>query len=824
MRISLEWLRDYVDVPEQYSIQRVAHDLTMSTVEVEGAIELGRAFDHVVVGVVADLQPLAGHASRRLVRCDLGTRNVNVVSDAGSLAVGQRIVVALAGAEIRAAEPDAAAVRVSAREVDGSVSEGVICTAAQLGLAALFPGQKPSVPLLLDELDAAPGTALAVAIGWNDTILEIDNKSLTNRPDLWGHYGIARELAAIYRLPLRPLPVLAQDFAPLPLVEGPLDTSLCRRFTAAHIVLGPIAPSPFWMRSRLARVGQQTRNLPVDLTNYVMLSVGQPCHVYDARKLQLPLRVRHAQPGENILLLDGREYALQPSMPVVADGQRAVGAAGVMGSAPSAVDDTTTEIVLEMANFDALTVRRLATQLGLRTEASSRYEKALDTLRIDAARALFFDLLARTCPAARITGSADLHPQPTQALRIEVGIEFLQRRLGMPMERAEIRARLESVGFGVEDEANSLQVTVPPWRATGDVSLAQDVLEEIARLYGYENFRYAEPRVALRRVAMAQRKPLEQQLRELCARAGGLQEVVSYPWVADAALDATDLAAAVELELATPPAPDRRWLRPSLVPGIVERVAENLRYSSSFGLFEIGRVFPRGERASLSDARESLPWQPLRLAGAVVGAEAEALFVTAKGLIEEIGRQLGAPPLRFDRDARPPWGDANASVGIVCAGTPIGFLAVLSARTRRLAGIKRAVSVVFELFADALPATGQKTAGFRPLPEYPEVVIDISMIFPEQVAWTDIQGALGNLHPLIRATTFVDQFRGRGIGASHKSITLRLRLGCDDRTLRSEEVNEVSALAGETLQQRFAARARQSETEAAGRAAGTETD
>lgn len=810
MKISLEWLRDYVEIPAEFSIRRVAHDLTMSTVEVEGTEDLARLLDHIVVARVSAVVP---GTRADVVTCDIGSGQVTIVSVQRNLTAGQRVAVALPGARLVSGNDGAGeSTLVAAREIDGVASEGVLCTTEQLGLAALFPAAGKGALVLSDaDTDAGPGTPLADAVGWNDTILEIDNKSLTNRPDLWGHYGIARELAAIYRLPLKPLPAPPAPGTPLPLVDPAFDARLCRRFFAARIAFEP-APSPLWLRSRLARVGQASRGLAVDLTNYVMFAVGQPCHAYDADRLALPLSVRAAQPDEKAVLLDGREVVLQPPMPVIVDQRGIVAAAGLMGGGPSAVGAATRDVVLEIANFDAMSVRRMAATLNLRTEGSSRFEKAVDSWRVDEGRAVFFDALARSAPGSTLLGSTDVHPRPTAPITIDVGVEFLQKRLGSPMPREEIRARLESVGFAVACRDASLEVGVPSWRATGDVSLPEDVLEEIARLHGYENFTYVAPRVALHRLPLADRKPIEQRLRELCARVGGLHEVVSYPWSQDASLDAAGLADAVHVALATPPGPDKRWLRPSLVPGIVERVVENLRYATDFGLFEIGRVFPRGDAASLSDARERLPYQPRRLAGAFVGENAEQLFVAAKGLLEELGRAFGTS-LRFERGVQPPWGDSGASVGIVCGDVAqAGFLAVLGARTRRLAGMKRAVAVVFELHVDALPAAGEPAGGYSPLPLYPETAIDLSLIVAEGIAWSDIEQALRGGHELVREVSFVDLFRGRTIPPLHKSITLRLRLGHDARTLRSEEAAEVDAWARTTLKQRFDANPRQAES------------
>ncbi|MDQ3071120.1 MAG: phenylalanine--tRNA ligase subunit beta, partial [Acidobacteriota bacterium] len=489
----------------------------------------------------------------------------------------------------------------------------------------------------------------AVAHG-DDTVLEIDNKSLTNRPDLWGHYGIARELAAIYKLPLKPLVGPLSSLLPArprvaPLV-GPVDPE-CRRFTATAFSNVRVTESPAWLRDRLTRVGVNSINLWVDLTNYVMLDTGQPLHAYDARRITLPLGTRRSRKGERTRLLNGDEHELEEGILTIVDARTIVGIAGVMGGQDSAVTAATTEIVLECANFDPLTIRRASRRLNLRTDASSRFEKGIDTPRIDLAVARFISLAMNIQPQAAVDAVADVCSAPTGHAQVTTSMNYLEDRLGAALQEDEVVRGLEAFGFEVAMRGREMAVTVPTWRSTGDVSGPHDVLEEIARLKGYDSFAFVPAEVQLVKPAIDARAQFERRLRDLLTLTGGMYEVVTYPWSTRAFIDAAGIDATAAPKLSAPPAPDQDTLRPSLVPNLLEAVAQNLGFFQSFRIFELGRVFPGG-LAQGDTAEERLPVQPRHLAGAFVGADATALFRQAQGLLELIARVTHAAPIRME--------------------------------------------------------------------------------------------------------------------------------------------------------------------------------
>lgn len=796
MRISIDWLRDYVDLPADRDPQALAHDLTMATVEVEQVIDLAAPLAHVIVARVEAVEPHPHADQLRICRMHDGR---TVVSGGSNLAPGMKVALALPGAICRGRNGEPFTIGEST--IRGVASSGMICSAGELVLGDLFPTPGKAI-IDLSALDARPGAPLAQAIGFDDVVFEIDNKSLTNRPDLWGHYGIAREMAALYGLELRALPA----FHP-PSDDGGLAVHIerpdqCFRYTATRVEGVRAMPAPLWMQSRLVRVGQRPINLLVDLTNYVMMAVGQPSHAFDARDIAGHIDVRAARAGERIALLDRTELSLDASELLIAEGDRPLALAGVMGGELGVRDDTT-ELWLEVATFDPVSVRRTARRHGLRTESSMRFEKGLDADRVVVALGLFQRLFAELLPESRMTAHVDAYPAPARTVAVEVPVSFLHRRLGVELPVDEIRGLLGRLGFRTAGEER-LTVEVPSWRATGDVSLPEDIVEEVARLYGYERLGFSPPVVELVAPVIQPRRRMERRIKEYLAFRCGLQEVVTYPWVESRLLDAAGIDPAATVGLAHPPAPDMR-LACSLVPQLLGVVAANLRFANTFAIYELNRVF----LPVTGDGPEGLPAQPRRLAAAWVGADAGELFYRAKGALEGLARGVQIEALDFGRQGHAPWADPAASLSITTVGRSVGHLAVLSARAKRKAGIRHAEVVVAELDVDALEPHASRENRFTPLPAYPQVDFDLSLVVPRSVEWALVRDVVQAFDEPVQDVCFVAEYTGAQVPEGCKSLTLRLRLGRDDRTLVRTEIDRTVEAVVEALAKRVGAQLRE---------------
>ncbi len=794
MLVSLEWLKEYVDLPAGLTPEQIMHDLTLATVEVEGVVFTGQALDRVCVAEVlqADKVP---DTKLTLTTCDAGEHGVlSVVCGATNVRAGLRVALALPGAQIYP-KGAAEAVEVREAEVRGLASHAVICSAGEIGLAAVFPPADEQSIMELDELAGIPaGTPLASAIGFTDAVFEIDNKSLTNRPDLWGHYGIARELAAIYDAPLSTLP-RAPEVAASDALLAPSDAALCNRFTATVFEGVTVTGAPLAMRSRLARVGQRSIDLFVDLTNYVMFACGQPSHAYDADELDLPMCARASRDGEAVTLLDGSEVHAHPSVPYIADARRPLAVAGVMGGEASGVTPGSRRIFLEMANFDARLIRAASQRTGARTEASSRFEKALDTQRIDAGLGLFHQLLADIQPEAKAVAFQDAAAAPTVPAEVRVGHRYITSRLGVDFPVARITRYLESLGFSVQESAGIFTLTAPTWRSTGDVSLPADIVEEVARLHGYDNFRFVPPQVALTHLPRAKRVPLDRQVRELLAGAG-LQEVFTYPWAKRAQLQAAADSWQEFMTLEMPPAPDQERLRPVLLPNLLEAVDTNLRYFDTFGLFEVGAVYPgAGEGVAA--------------AAVLVGDDAGHLFRRVRGVVEHVirGAQLKGVELRPSIEPHD-WVDPSVRLDIHSGGEVIGVVGRVSNRSKRLAGIDRAEVLAFECRLEALQFQPTRENSYQRVAEFPTSWFDVSVLLADTVPWAQVEAAVVGMDSLLREVRWVGEYRGDGVPQGARSLTLRVIAGAEDRTLVSEEVDGLRARVLETLEKTLGARQR----------------
>lgn len=786
MLISLNWIREYVDLPENLTMDELAHDLTMRTVEVEGTEDPAEGMEMIVAGKIIEVKPHPNADKLRLVLTDIGeSQPVQIVCGGTNLTPGQTVVVALPGSEVRwhgEGEP----VKIKKSKLRGESSYGMICGASEVGrLEELFPAEDEGQIVDLSRFDPVPGTAVAEVLGISDIILEIDNKSMTNRPDLWGHYGMARELAAIYRVPLKPLPPfnVPEDLPSYPVsIEDP---SRCLRYTAAHFKNIKVEPSPWDLQLKLWKVGMRPINNIVDLTNYVMLTTGNPTHGFDKSHVKEEIIVRNAKPFEKLELLDKTVLSLHEDDLLISDVKDPIGLAGVMGGKNDSILPETEEVILEVAVFEPRGIRRTAQRHHLRTEASIRYEKGIDTQRSDAAMGLFQETLKRVLPEAELVAYHDENPVPTEEPVIDVAREFLSKRIGQPLTFQEIAATLRPLGFTLTDREDTILVQVPSWRATGDISLPDDILEEVARMIGYENFEFAAPSIQLEG-PVNQRKPaMERAVREYLAFRGGFQEIFTYPWIDEVYIKAAGHDMDSMLTLAQPPSPETAHIRSSLIPGLLEAAEKNTRYFEDFKVFEVTEVFEPSKSMSPSIPEEVLPLQKKHLALALAGDKPEILFREAKGVLEVMPRIIMTDPIGFTQTEKPAWADRKAWLNVTSGDRVIGSLGLVSLKTMTEAGIKHVSLVLAELDLDELNPFPSRTNSYTPLPQFPLVEQDLSMLLDETVTWKDIENAIKNE---VKDLSFIEEYRGSQIPDGKKSLTLRLWIGAPDRTLNHEDI------------------------------------
>jgi len=824
MKLSLDWIKDYIDLPVDLELSKLAYDLTMSTVEVEGMVSLKGMFEGMVVGVVREIK--AHPDADKLVVCkvDVGDGGdgdggdgelKQIVCGGINLFEGMKVAVAKPGSKVRW-HGEGEYIELKKTKVRGIESYGMICSSSEIGLFDLFPFEDEATIMDLSEFEADVGTCLAVALGLDDVILEIDNKSLTNRPDLWGHYGIARELSAIYDLPLKDV----MPYSPLPVTKKEAsngfeiiidDSKRCPRYIGVCIENLSVKPAPFWIQSRLWRVGLRPINAIVDITNYVMLATGQPTHAFDSDVIAGSIIVRRSVDGEKLLLLNGAELTLSAEDLVIADGEGAVALAGVMGGAKDSILPTTDKAILEIANFDALSVRRTTIRHDVRTESSTRFEKAIDPERADLAFAIAMQLFADIYPEMIVTGFHDNYPKPLERKIVDVSLDWLEKRLGKELGKDYLINKLGLLGFDVEfvagdatggqspqagGQAPCIVITAPTWRSTGDISIPDDIVEEVARIHGFENFE-AKPIETTFESAINQPViDIDRKIREYLAFRCGMNEIFSYPWISEEYINAVLSDTNGMLEMSAPPSHEERFLRSSLLPGICKAVADNLRYFNKFSIFESAQVYFDKDYSSPNDPRESLPSQRRYITGAFIGeqGDTEVLYRKAKGVLESMSRFVHMEPLAFEQVEKPVWADSIIWLNITKQGAcppACGSFGLLSKKAALDCGIKNAAVMLFEIDVDALKPLLSRTNEFRHIPEYPMTDYDVSLLFDSGVKWEKIYevatSKMGK-DSLLQAVSFVEEYKGKQIPEGKKSVTLRLIIGSLSKTLTSEEI------------------------------------
>ena len=589
------------------------------------------------------------------------------------------------------------------------------------------------------------------------------------------------------------------------------DTERCPRYLSAQIEGLSVKPAPYQMQSRIWKVGMRPINALVDITNYVMLATGQPTHAFDSDHIAGHVIVRRAGEGEKLLLLNGKELALSGDDLVIADDAGVVGLAGVMGGAKDSILPETDKVILEVANFDAKGIRRTALRYDNRTEASARYEKAIDPERCDQAFDLSMQLLGQLYPEMKVTGLVDEYPQHLKQAEIDVPLSWLERRLGKRLPPEEIRHKMELLGYGISFSGDNMHVVVPTWRSTGDVSIQADIMEEVARMYGYENFE-AEPITTTFDGAINQLdKDLERRIKEYLAIRCGMQEIFTYPWMEESYVNAVLQSTEGILSLSTPPSPAERFVRSSLLPNLCKAVVKNERYFDEFSIFETAQVFRDENYTSPYDPREKLPSQRKNVAGAFASTDKDitALFRKAKGVVEMMPRYTHMEPYSFRQVSKPVWADEVVWLNIYLGEEYIGDLALLSKKVSMACGIKNLNVMLFQLDQDSLVPLKSRTNTFTHMAEYPMTDYDISLLLDGSVQWKDVLQTVGGIKSeLLHGASFVDEYRGKQVPAGKKSLTLRLSIGSKEKTLTSSEIEEVASSVLNKIAKRFGAELR----------------
>ena len=806
MKVSLNLIRKYVDLPKDLTNEQIAYDMTLRTVEVEGYENTKDKFHDIVVGKILEVKEHPDADKLRVCMVDIGEDEPKQIVCGGSnLYEGELVVISKPGSEVvwhGEGEP----VKIKETKMRGVSSYGMICGAEEVFLMDFFKPKSEHEIVDLSGIDCKPGDNIADVVDMDDTVLEIDNKSLSNRPDLWGHYGIARELSTIYNVPLKPLETFNLD-KNLPKYDVEIkEPDKCHRYVGIEIDGIYEKESPMWMQSLLVKTGSRPINAIVDITNYVMMAVGQPSHAFDKTHVDgEKIIVRNAKKDEELLLLDHQSIKLTEDDLVICDSKDPMCLAGIRGGAKDSILPETTGIVLEIANFDASTIRKTGKRFAEKTDSSIRYEKGIDTQRIDQGVNLSLSLIKEIFPDSKIVKYTDLNPNETKRNEIEISEEFLNTRLGKVIDSKKIIEILTNLGYEVDLKNGIYKVLVPTYRSTYDVTLKDDVMGDIARILGFNSFESKPINMDVNHSIIQNDQLLIRRLKEYLSNRCGFYEIYTYPWVDDKYIKAAHIDLSESVRLATPPSEELSYLRSSLIPGLLGAISKNLRYYDSFKLYELGEIYKKGDyRPSSED--EILPLQINHLAGAVVGKNAKEIFYELKGMIDNISDYCHMEKIEYDQLEQPKWADKNAYINIVKDGEIIGSLGLLSVQVMNDCKIKRTNVAIFELDENKLVPYTSRTNKYERLPELPLVEKDLSILVDNDIKWSQIVELIAKK---VKELDFVEEYKGEKIPEGKKSITFKIRLENEGTTMTSEEINEKMNSILKTLDKKLGAKLRE---------------
>lgn len=804
MKVPVSWLRDFVDV--DMSPEELARILTMGGLEVSEVTLIGEDWDadKILVGEVLEVQPHPNADRLTVPVVGYGDgRSVQVVTGAPNIKVGMtgaKVALALEGARYIDGHSEERKLRVlKAGKLRGVESQGMVMSELELGISDEHEG----IMLLPD--DAPVGSPLRDYLG--DAVIEID---LTpNLARALSILGVAREVAALTGKQLRmPELTLSEEGPP---IAGRVsveiqDPQLCYRFVVGLVEGINIGPSPAWMQRRLKLAGMRPINNIVDISNYVMLELGHPNHMFDADTVaDRHLIIRAAQPGEQLTTLDDKERELTPDRIVVADPHGAISLAGVMGGASTEVRDTTTNVIIEAANWNPVAIRRAAREFKLPSEASRRFERGVDIELAPLAVRRCAQLIRELAGGTVAQGLVDEYPAPRVPLTLILTPAEVRRIVGIELEAVEIARLLAALGFGCAVTAGSagpqVEVVVPSFRF--DVEGSADLCEEVARVYGYDKIPSVQLADVLPESVSFPEIELEQKTRDVLIGCG-LDEAITYSLTNMEAVALVDPQAAVAeryLKIANPIAPERVYMRQSLLPTLLEALSQNMREREQVGLFEVGRVY-------LPRTGQVLPDEPRRLAIVMAGlrqplswheSQRQPLdYFDVKGVVETLLERLGLRGrVQFTAIADNPRLHPGRAARLDLAGdggsVEVGVLGELHPVVRERLAINAPRVALADLDLDAL-IEAALPASYRRISRFPATVEDLAVLAPIETPAAQIEQTIRSAAgELLEALVLFDVYSGPQVGEGRRSLAYRLTYRAHDRTLSDKDIARVRA-------------------------------
>ena len=772
MKISFDWLADYIDLSD-ISVEEIANKLTMTTAETEGIEKVQRSVKGLMIAEIIEAEKINKNYN---VIVDCGRSQYRTICGAPNVRKGMKSVFAPAGNTVSRGG------KITKRKQDGVMTEGILCSAGEIGMSDWHEA------ILECPLNIPNGAPLEDYITEIDYLIEVDNKSLTHRPDLWGHYGFAREIAAMFGKELFPLEQIELNaYSDLPRVNLEIEErAKCPCYCCIRFKMESNGPSPLTIQRRLHALGQRTINVIVDLTNYVMLDIGQPMHAFDGKKVKT---IKVATCGEvaKFTPLDGQIRDMERDDLMIWDDQKPIAIAGIMGGAETEVSDSTKEVLLESASFIGSIVRRTALRLNLRTDASQRFEKDQPqaVTRIAIGRMLY--LFGQSGSNVEVTSSLSIAGDLADDYRwIEFSHEFLSQKSGIEIDRGQVVEILTAIGFKVELNDRTIRCGIPSFRSVKDISLPVDILEEVLRIYGYDNITPQLPEITIDSVPDNFNLLVEHRLAKVLTASSNFIEVHTYSWYDSNWLKILDeYSVEPALTLKNPTAIHNAIMRKNLVPNLLEVLSRNTNRNDGIRIFEIGNIFKPDEDGNSKESKEL---------SAIIFAHGKAnrlqVYLELKGVLEKLGESIGLK-FAFKKESanKEPWMSDGECVEVYALDLHVGTIGLLPKNLQKQVcpfGIAVWFTLDMEYIIKACPT---QSVSYMSLPIYPGSTHDFSILWDKQKGYTQLADLLDQFsHPYIASRHFITYFENKDMSHKMISYTFRYLLQIEDRTLSANDI------------------------------------
>ncbi len=782
MYISFDWLKEYVDINNENPLE-FANNFTKKVVMIEEIIFEKALYNSIFTAKIIDIKkhPLADKLL--IAKCTTGKKEYTVVTGAQNIYEGAIVPLAIEGAILPINQKE-----IQKAEFKGINSEGMLCSAYELKIDVDHSG------IYILDKNTPIGIPISDALNLNDVIFFIDNSSITHRPDLWGHYGIAREIAAIYNKPLKPY-INLKDFTIKDNEELEIEIESFQDTPAyglLHIKNITKKESPGWLKRKLFKLNQRPISLLVDLTNYIMFDIGEPCHAFDLNKIKkTSIKIRRANEGEKVITLDNIERVCADENLLICDYKNnPIALAGVMGLTNSEIDDNTEEVLLEVANFDAALIRKSSQIAGIRTEASNRFEKSLDPTLIELSIYKFAQLLQSIDNNIKIMGKNIVCEKPAKRNNIIMPADLINKRLGTYISEKKIIEILKNLEFDVSSQNGILNITVPTFRSTKDIKIPEDIVEEVGRIFGYDNIIPEAPEVKLDIAPQIELPAYKRKVKELLSNNLNFTEVLNYPFTNEKLNKLFNFNEPF-VKIKNPLDTEKPFLTKTILPNILKNVSLNLRYFNEFKIYELEHVFFENESGSVEE--------PVEIAGEIVYNDFNLAILDARDTIFALADLFNLSDLQIKTDDLPEFLHPYKSGAIYCESIKLGIFGEIHPNIMKEFDLKKRVAI-FSCYLETFIRLKGEIKKFYQISKYPDISFDLAFVVPSKVYVQQIIDIIKNVDKNIRKVELFDIYQGNNLPEGKKSLAFNITINAFDRTLNSEDEQKIIKKIVETME------------------------